>query len=173
MVFYDIGANVGLFTILAGRLVSPGGSVIAFEPQPENLSALRNNLDLNQLGSEIRVVEAAASGTTGPGTFNAETSMTGRVEEAGTVSIKLIRVDDFVADNPSLAPNLVKIDVEGHEMDVLAGMADTLRHSRPIAIIEGHRTRAKIESRLEAFNYRVTPLEEKPGRARHLLAAPG
>jgi FkbM family methyltransferase len=170
MVVYDIGANVGFFTLLTDRLVSPGGTVIAFEPDPVNLAALRRNLALNPVRRQIRIIAAAASSRTGPGSFESETSMTGRVETKGTVPIELIRIDDFTAEYPHLAPDLVKIDVEGHELDVLAGMAKTLREHSPIAIIEGHQTRPEVEAALHAFDYRVTALGEELERGRHVLA---
>ena len=63
-VFLDIGANVGFFTILGARLVGDSGSVVAFEPEPRNVAALRDNVALNDFAN-VTVVAAAVSSSTG------------------------------------------------------------------------------------------------------------
>ncbi len=59
-VFFDIGANVGFFTLIGARCLSPSGMVYAFEPLPDNVSALRHNLDINRLSHVAVMPEAVA-----------------------------------------------------------------------------------------------------------------
>ena len=63
-IFYDLGANVGFFTILAAKILSPAGKVYAFEPEAENAATLRRNVELNNF-AHITVIEKAVSKTTG------------------------------------------------------------------------------------------------------------
>jgi hypothetical protein len=63
-VYYDLGANIGFFSLLAARLVGPTGHVVAFEPSPVNAAQLQRNIDLNGF-TNITLVEAAVSSKTG------------------------------------------------------------------------------------------------------------
>jgi hypothetical protein len=86
-------------------------------------------------------------------------------------------IDDFLAENPSLAPRVVKIDVEGHEVAVLQGMKRTLADHGPVILCEMHRTNREVASELEAVGYRLrvlekdVPVEDAPWWA-HLVAFP-
>jgi FkbM family methyltransferase len=71
--FYDVGANVGFFTLIAARLVDPGGTVVAFEPLPENVAQLRRNVELNSF-RHVVVVPAAVGGESGMRSFGSPSS---------------------------------------------------------------------------------------------------
>jgi FkbM family methyltransferase len=180
--FFDVGANVGFFTILGARLVGPTGSVVAFEPQPETREALLGNVALNSF-SNVLVDPRAISSSSGTAVLDWRNLPTARLVRGSqrrtgrSVSVPTTSIDDFLAENPSLAPRVVKIDVEGHEVAVLQGMKRTLADHGPVILCEMHRTNREVASELEAVGYRLrvlekdVPVEDAPWWA-HLVAFP-
>ena len=149
----DVGANIGFFSLLAARLVGPGGRVIGFEPVADNLERLAANIAHNGLDT-ITFVEFPASDRIGdtvfhlnsdnqgghslwaPGDFppNARSRETPRSIATRTTTIDAERTLLGFA-----TPRLIKIDTEGAEHRVLAGAAGLLRESRvPYVIAELH-----------------------------------
>lgn len=140
-VFYDVGANVGFFTLLGARLVGEAGRVYAFEPLPDNLQALRRNLSLNDAG-QVEVLGVAAAERTGTARLVVtESSLGARLgppEAADGLVVETLALDDAVVGRGLLPPSLLKIDVEGAEGAVLRGMRSVLAEHRPIIICEVH-----------------------------------
>ncbi|QZX99904.1 FkbM family methyltransferase [Halobaculum rubrum] len=128
-VFFDIGANLGLYTAFAANCVTEG-TVVAFEPYPPNVEVLRSNAALNADNVEIEAV--AASETRGTTSFSQPEervgSQIGGISPDGSngLQVETVDVDSLVASGEVPVPNIVKIDVEGAEPLVLAGMAETL-----------------------------------------------
>jgi FkbM family methyltransferase len=177
-VFYDIGANVGFFTLLAARLVTSTGYVYAFEPIEANIRAMRRNIDLNHV-RHVDVVCAAVSDTCGtvhmsPGNNQATCHLAYGAEDG--LSVPSTTIDAFVSAGHR-PPDLVKVDVEGAENLVLSGMRDTLRTRRPIVICELHYDRDDprrdvITSILQDADYDELMLALDGGLMPHLLATP-
>lgn len=170
MTFYDIGANVGFCSIIAGRLVNPGGRVVSFEPLPENARALRHNVDINNFG-HFSIFEMALSVADGEMSFAKSDRMTdGRLESvnrlpseyAGDIRVAARRLDSIVNEATLPPPDLVKIDVEGAENDVLCGARDTLARHRPVLIIELHGTNDLVVRTLAQAGYCATTLYPCP-----------
>lgn len=142
-VFHDIGANVGFFTVIAARLVGCAGHVYAFEPVPDNAALIRKNCQLSDLAN-VTVVEKAVSDTTGGGELvlarysgGAALSTAAPPPDAtGTLAVELTTVDDEVRSGRVRSPSVVKIDVEGAELEVLTGMAQTIHDHRPVIVCE-------------------------------------
>jgi FkbM family methyltransferase len=144
----DVGANTGYFTLLAAKLVGPTGRVYALEPAPDTFAALLANLDLNGCSNAIPL-QVAAGDAQGEVLFDDQPRGMGirsRVRPEGTDggSGTMVRVP--VRDIPSLLDDeaidrlrLVKIDVEGYEVEVLRGL-ETLfdTGARPAVLIEIH-----------------------------------
>jgi FkbM family methyltransferase len=168
MVFYDGGANIGLFTLIAARLVGETGQVFSFEPEPEIAARLRENSRHN-LFSWVTVVEAALYSRTGKIGFNGATRLkspdrgTGRVQEEGTepsgASVQAIALDDFVTAHPD--PDVLKLDVEGAEVEVLQGARKLLQRRRPAVVCELHSAEceAGVFRILEEYGYTMTRLD--------------
>ncbi len=140
-VVYDLGANVGFYTVLCARLVGPRGRVIAVEPFPASAQATRHNAALNGFG-QVEVVEAAIAGAPGRGWLRTEgrdsvTFRLGEPTDTAGLEVDLTSVDALVAAGHP-APDVIKVDVEGVEVAALRGMARTLAEHRPTVLVEIH-----------------------------------
>jgi FkbM family methyltransferase len=184
MVVYDIGANVGFFTVILARLVGPTGRVVAFEPLVRNVDWLHHNMRVNGF-DQVEVRSAAVGATSGITSFLTSTENTwgslassGKsvASPAGVVDVSVIALDDLAAtDAPR--PHLLKIDIEGGEVDALRGAAAFLERERPILLVELHSTQAAIAELLERYRYRSVVLGSVAEVARspwdaHVLAVP-
>lgn len=131
-VFYDIGANVGTYTVLAGKV--RGATCHSFEPDPSTAAHLRDNLIANGIGSSTMVHETALGAENGLIGFTIGLDTVNRVAEAGEQQriVPVRRLDDVVAEHG--APALIKMDVEGHEDAVFAGARSTLADPMLLAI---------------------------------------
>jgi FkbM family methyltransferase len=131
--FYDIGANIGIFTVAVANAVGKEGKVIAFEPEKQSITRLKENLGINNL-QNVKIIEKAL------GDENKKTKLyiggtTGNFslvniydQHADTQEIELVKGDDFVKNNNLPIPTAVKIDVEGYELSVLKGLEETLKN---------------------------------------------
>jgi FkbM family methyltransferase len=133
--FFDIGANVGSYTLLASGHV--GSKSISLEPVKSTFDVLSKNIQLNNLQGQAQLINAGAGSQTGEIKFSADEDTGNHVlaeNETGktnTVTVPLITVDSLSVTHPAL----VKIDVEGFETEVLKGMTATLSSSTLKAII--------------------------------------
>lgn len=142
-VFYDIGANVGVFSFIAATLVGDGGAVLAFEPEENNLDCFRRSQDKAGLGN-LTLYDCALGAADGDMSFDRRGgAFSGRLVDAGqngvgaTVTVKARAIDSLV-DAGAAPPTLLKIDVEGGEGAVLEGAERTLRTHRPTVLCEMH-----------------------------------
>lgn len=184
-VFYDIGANVGFFALLAGHLSGYGvGQVYAFEPTPDNAEEIRRNVVLNGLPN-VTVIEKAVGAEQGIGRLQVVDDQSwSKLIETGehpfterVMDIEVVAIDDLVASGEILPPTLVKIDVEGFELPVLEGMRRTLAEHRPAIICELHGTHVEFAAFMREAGYRLINLEstasiEAAGASAHALALP-
>jgi FkbM family methyltransferase len=136
-VVFDLGANVGLYSLLAALRVGYTGQVIAFEPLARNLQYLRAHLQLNDVHN-VTVVQKAVSDRTGSALFReAQSASMGCLNGGGTLAVQTITLDDFLRSGAP-APQCIKIDVEGAEGNVLAGGQETLAKHCPIVFVATH-----------------------------------
>ncbi len=141
-VFYDIGANVGYFSVVAAGIVGSTGGVVAFEPVPVNALYVRRNAAINDMAIDVR--EQAVGERSGPGVLNVAAYSGGSALEGvdvppdrvGTMTVEVVSIDDLVAARSVPPPTVVKVDVEGGEMLVLRGMQRTLADCRPALVLE-------------------------------------
>ena len=144
-VVFDIGANVGTYSLLIGKKAESGlGMVLAFEPEASNFNALNKNIVLNQLQKKI-VPYAIAFGDSERATSFFLSSVTpGSSSHAIDVSesegkkfvsqhrqgVYVLTIDTFCGEPGVPFPNHIKIDVDGAEEGIIAGMRDTLADPR-------------------------------------------
>jgi len=142
MTFVDVGPNVGYYTLLGARRVGTSGKVIALEPDPEVLAILRKNIAINLL-SNVQVVHGAASRTCGQarlGRARSSSYSTGLYCEdaANWIEVPRYSLDSVIGRLNVSRVDLIKLDVEGAELEVIEGMSEILRSDRPKLIMELH-----------------------------------
>lgn len=143
MVFFDVGSNVGYYTLLAAPIVGQHGKVHAFEPVSEQHAGLRANVERNRLQNVVpeRLIITDRAGTM-------EINL-GSEDNAGTASVNMVyrenratervdctTLDQYLKGREVRQLDVLKIDVEGHEPQVLRGMTETLRTLRPLLLVE-------------------------------------
>jgi FkbM family methyltransferase len=184
-VLYDIGANLGFFSMLGGHLAGlQEGHVYAFEAAPENAEAIRHNALLNGV-SNITVIPKAVSAHSGRGRLQiVDDQSWSKLEDYGehpyteqVIEVELVSIDDLVAAGELRPPTIVKIDVEGAEIAVLEGMRKTIAEHRPAIICELHDTHREFIAAMAEHDYRLINLEgtiplEDEGASAHALALP-
>lgn len=145
-VFVDLGANWGYFSLVAARLVGRTGLVVSLEPEPRLFGLLSANLEMNGL-CNVRALQLAAGehpGMTGFEAFDADSRNWGTTHSLpSTVPASFhcatAPLDDLLDEQGVAAVQLVKIDVEGAEPDVLAGMRRGLAaHRYRYVLLECH-----------------------------------
>ena len=134
----DVGANIGVFTMLAGRLVGPEGSVLAVEPNPRNARMVEASRRLNGF-AHVTVLQAAAG--RGVGLLELNTSFsngtTSAIDDRDVLraeSVACVALDPLL--DPARPVGLIKLDVEGAEFNALAGCEAMLRRDRPAIVLE-------------------------------------
>jgi FkbM family methyltransferase len=196
-VVYDVGANIGWYSLLAARQVGPSGRVVAFEPDLANASYVQRNAATNGL-SNVTVVPAAVTDQDGWATLLVKNSLLSRLDKdddeaqsnsrarrnhkiretiRGTIPVPVLTLDTWIAQAKQAPPSVIKIDIEGAEIGALRGMRMTLQSAKPTLIIELHGTRDSVLDLLDSFDYEHEPIEcdvptrEAPWWA-HVLARP-
>jgi FkbM family methyltransferase len=142
--FVDVGANIGYFSLLASSFVGPSGSVVAIEPSPMTFVKLQENIHLNRFHN-IRTVQAAAAGMESRIPFyrasnDAESStvaVPGSIYEGDVSAAPLA---ELLSERELARTRLIKIDVEGAELDVVTGLVPAVQRLRPDAeiVVEVH-----------------------------------
>jgi len=164
--FFDVGANVGLYTWEV-RDICPLRKILAFEPDPENIKLLEKTLSGANF-QNVEICKCALSNQLAEVSFFQDTltSATGSVagkdkpwiEQYLNGSAYEIRVKTKTLDSvvrPDRTPSLIKIDVEGHEIEVLQGGKNTLSEVKPILIIESFPPKqSTVISLLDELGYR-------------------
>ena len=139
-VVVDIGANVGFFTLKFADWVGPSGRVFAVEPDPENFKALTDALAKSKLNPRVSTRQAVAAGTAGSMLLSRNELHPGdhkiAVGAETGIDVESVTVDDLVAPLDQGSVSLMKIDVQGAEMMVLAGAGRTLATSDLALFIE-------------------------------------
>jgi len=142
MVVVDVGANFGYYTLLFAKAVGEAGRVVSVEPNPEAVALLRETILLNGYASRTHIVPHALSGVAGSGWLYAPdgepknaTLVDGPGRPAGrTTEVSTLTLDEIALDYPRI--DLVKIDAEGGEVGVIAGMMQLIIRDRPLVVLE-------------------------------------
>ncbi len=159
----DVGAHIGTAATRASRQVGPQGCVIAFEPTPENHRLLLENLRHNGCGN-VRVSPTAVSSHAGVRAFRVsrvgasggsaleplEMAMATNRVHSEIIEVECVTLDGVVGQLSLPSVDLLKIDVEGHELQVLVGAIDTLRRFHPRIVLETD-PRGPLHRDIESF----------------------
>jgi FkbM family methyltransferase len=135
----DLGANIGYFTLMMARLVGPAGRIYAFEPDPENFTLLRKNIESNGYVN-VELINKAVSNETGEkklflsednrGDHRLYDSADGRQSRA----VSTIRLDDFFHQTPGKI-DFIKMDIQGAEFWALSGAPELLQRNPNVVLI--------------------------------------
>lgn len=164
MTIYDIGANVGFYSILGALLVGKSGKVIAIEPFSRNVDYIRKHRDLNNL-KNIEVLEAAVSNINGKTFFEAgESIATGHLSEGGSIEVRSVRLDDLIEDGVFPPPDVIKVDVEGAEAEVFKGSTKLIQKHRPLIFLDTHGrdVHQSTINLLSVYGYQFEAIDERP-----------
>jgi FkbM family methyltransferase len=141
-VCFDGGANFGFYSLLARSLVGRSGSVHSFEPADFAFSYLRKNLGKT---TNVCLINAAVSNSDGnisfakfgtiAGGFNRVAVPEKAAPKAELIEVRCLRLDTYCAE-VGVVPDLIKLDVEGHELAALKGAVSTVEKGRPYVILE-------------------------------------
>ena len=162
----DIGANVGHYTARLSQLVGRSGRVLAFEPVPHTFELLVANIAA--LGaanvSLFNVAVSAEAKTVGMSIPQFDTGLANNYEaeittQGGQFDVLAIALDSLHLPH---RVRLIKIDVEGHELQALRGMQELLRRDQPRLIVEG--TSESVFEFLQALNYKFDAIPQSPNR---------
>ncbi len=168
----DIGANVGYYSLTAAARVGRTGRVIAVEADPRAARRLRENVALNKL-ENVTVIEAAASREAGMMAFHlgadSEGSSLADLHDGGeVVNVPVTTIDAIVAGADLQQVNILKMDVEGAEIDALAGASRVLSaaqpprlvlEANPVTLRAAGRSVQDLRRCVESFGYRVSTIE--------------
>ncbi len=147
-VFVDVGAHIGLLTLLGSRLVGPDGVVYAFEPNPEIFRRLEGHIGRNGVRN-VRAFHVGLSDREATLTLSVPpTGNTGAASLGGlaprhkapalaSYEVRVMTGDEALKEAPD-APMFVKIDVEGHEVRAMRGLEQTIRSRRPAILAEAN-----------------------------------
>jgi FkbM family methyltransferase len=158
-VLYDIGANVGAYSLVAA--VASGAHVIAFEPGPANFAALAANVQLNAVGDRVQPVPIALGDSPRSAPVAGDGAVPGRAlrvgdrggQEIGAVLVDTL--DDFVRRYGLQAPDHLKLDVDGDELAVLRGAQELLGSRRVRSLMVELGDEDGIRAHLEAADYEL------------------
>lgn len=167
--FYDIGANVGAYTLLAAAVHEGHVEVISFEPAATNYAQLCRNLALNPwatcitplpiaLGQTRRLLPFGYSDLTAGAALHATGQAADGVEQCYVQSVMSMSLDELIAEYGLRKPNVVKIDVDGEELPLLRGARQTLCDSSVRSVLieleDGTSDGAIVKELLASWGYR-------------------
>jgi FkbM family methyltransferase len=178
-VFYDVGAHIGLFSLIAARNLGVQGSVFVFEPDPSNIRRIEEHASRNRLDA-LGIIPKAAWFVDGRMKFQracSQSSMNrGAIAEdnsaasESTIEVETVTLDSFGREHA--LPSIIKIDVEGSEAAVLRGSEGIFRFAKPVVICEIHHAQAAsdVTHWLQARGYVFEWVEDHEQFPRHLFA---
>ena len=148
-VAYDVGANVGIYSLLASLRAGPSGRIYAFEPLERNVRYLRRHISLNNIQNCAVFAEAVCNeeGTRSFSAAGLDSSMA-RLSSEGELSVPSITLDScFFGTKRLRPPDIIKIDVEGAELEVLEGARRVIAEFHPAIFAEIHGTQLHADCR--------------------------
>ncbi len=130
---FDVGANVGFYSMLSATVL-PSSNVYAFEPLPRNIDFLRRHIALNKF-ENIKLIPSAVGSVKGTALFDDSTNPSmGALSPDGKTQVEVVCVDDLLSSGFIRVPDLIKMDIEGGEIEALKGMQNMLKNQPPKAI---------------------------------------
>lgn len=137
--FVDVGANIGLISLLAAHLVGREGRVYSFEANPSVFARLKEHVTLNALAERVVLHNVALGAETRQGFLSVDANHAGSgtlTKTEGGAAVEIRRGDVLLPKFDARAPVIVKIDVEGYDLQALRGLISTIADADAAIIIE-------------------------------------
>jgi FkbM family methyltransferase len=177
-VIYDIGANLGLYSILLSRIAGPGSQVYCVEANPVALYFLQANLGLNRV-PRFEILPLAILGTATTTEFrinyrNLLVGIAGPLSQLGkpghVIGVSAVPLDELIDHHNLRPPDFIKMDIEGAEVHAMAGMRQTIARHRPAILMELH-GQAAARGTLDAIDWEGYSFQEVSGGRTFATAA--
>ncbi|MGI8756231.1 MAG: FkbM family methyltransferase [Acidimicrobiales bacterium] len=154
LTFWDVGANVGSYTLIASQVSH--ATIVAFEPHPAMFERLRLNVGLNDR-SNVQLENLALSDSSGVLGFTDSASSSSvnhlTTDADAALRVDAIRGEDLIAAGRAPAPDVLKIDVEGHEGEVLRGLGRALADVKVIFAEDNPASRVGVREQLATHDF--------------------
>lgn len=174
-VFYDIGANIGIYTMFVAAKIG-GANVVAVEPHPTNINRLHSNAELNSFNN-ITILDYAFFDTDKVSSIRQTNTDAGEGKHhihtgTGTIDVNVDRGDTVIRKFNIASPNVIKIDVEGTEYHVLEGMKESIEDSEcrliyielhPNKMIKYGNSSDDVINFLDELGYHISNIGERGG----------
>jgi FkbM family methyltransferase len=173
MTCFDIGANVGYYTLVFSVLAGHAGKVFAFEPLPANVVFLRQHVRINRCRN-VRIFDVALSDFVGEAPFEEHKHREmGHLAASGILNVHCETLDDLFCRGCISMPDVLKIDVEGAELAVLIGARTILQTAKPAIFLATHGpdVHASCCRLLRDLGYDLEPLDARSVEASEELLA--
>lgn len=161
MVIFDLGANVGFYSLLASSLTGATGRVVCFEPAERNLAYLRRHIGRNRVSNCV-VWPVAVGRQKSTAYFSAGSGpCEGHLASEGT-PVRVVALDPLIAAGELPPPQLIKCDIEGAELDALHGARAALALHRPTIFLatHGQEIRRQCHEFLQSLGYRLSSCDQ-------------
>jgi len=161
--FIDVGANVGKYSVLVSKNIGAKGKVLAIEPEKYNASLIERNIKLNSL-SNVILEKVAASDKEQIKSFYFNAGSTGssfqNLGHGSKIRMKCSKIDNLVKKNKITNVSLIKVDVEGAEIEAITGALGTIKKFKPQIIFEAWnaQTLAGIKKILLHLKYHINEI---------------
>ncbi len=141
---YDLGAHTGYYSMLAAKTAADAGreaSIVAFEPLPKYAKTIKETAYLNRFENAIKVIEIGVSDGTASKDFyvsGSGSSLDKRVPEHASevITVKTATLDGMIRERALPTPSILKIDIEGHELEAIKGMKSLIADHKPVLFRE-------------------------------------
>jgi len=154
-IVFDIGANIGYYTLIFAKLVGPSGKVFSFEPEPTNYELLKKNVKINDYTNVDFFCKAVSNLNQTTKLFldkenNGGHSLINTIEDRASIEIESIRIDDNFKNQKI---DFIKIDIEGFELEALKGMYELLQKLTNVKIMIEFNPYLLKKSKIEPEEY--------------------
>ncbi len=161
--FWDVGAHVGWYSLLSAKVLPKQCKIFSFEPNPNNLAFLKKHIQLNNVNN-IEVINIALSDFNGQAQFS-DSAQQSSLNQTGQHTVTVASADSLISDTSNdtpnvVAPDFIKLDVEGAELAFLHGAKQMICASQPRILLSAHgyQKRDQCVQWLEQNNYNIEHL---------------
>ena len=145
----DVGGHIGYISLVMGKIIGPTGNVFTLEPRPINIKYIEKHISANK-ADNVKLIKTGVSNYIGTARFDLDTGTgSGKITNKGILEIPVTTIDTLLESGDILPPRLIKMDIEGEEVNALKGAEKLLVEHKPLLNISTHGK--EIREQCEAF----------------------